>query len=299
MISAKPNLNSFCVALAGLGGVGGICAQTLVDCRVGKLQAADCDVFGQINYPSQFFAIPQAIGQPKAEEVRRRLASNSHTEVQVFSGDLTLPENAEQLVQGADIVISALDNFQAQTAVALAAEQQAIPFAFISVVGCSCVYTIYTSGDHAFTAQWKKYGSEIQPSSLRSPGRDMERMMRRQQLIFSLAVGGFNRQGVETLYRAYREDTRFFYYNSIGTNLAGPSLALANIFNLLTGTGKAVLFPEIGIFNFHTCTVMQAETLMQTIYRLNSVFHKGVEALLEVVCEGNGLHSQKSSTEKR
>lgn len=284
MILKTRNLENATISLAGLGGVGGICAQTLVDCKIQKLKAIDFDTYERKNYPCQFFAIPPAIGQAKAAEVSRRLRDNGHTEIEIFHGDLTLPENAEKLVKDSHIVICAVDNFQAQTSLSLAAEKLQIPFALISVVGFTCMYTIYSLGENSFSSQWKRHGHTIDALKGKSTASKdtIEKVMRRQQLIFAMAIGGFTRQALEQLYIEYCNGKSFNYSNNIGVNFSSPTMALANIFNTLTGKGKSILFPEIGIFNFHTCQTIQAETLMHKIYQLNRVFHKGVDALFEV-----------------
>jgi molybdopterin/thiamine biosynthesis adenylyltransferase len=284
MILPPLNLENATISLAGLGGVGGICAQTLVDCKIRKLKAIDFDSYERKNYPCQFFAIPPAIGQAKAAEVSRRLIDNGHTEIEIFHGDVTLPENAERLVKESHIVICAVDNFHAQTSLALAAEKLHIPFALISVVGFTCMYTIYSPGENSFSSQWGRYGHNIDALKSKStaPKNEMGEIMRRQQLIFAMAIGGFTRQALEQLYNEYCNGNSYNYSNNIGVNFSAPTMALANIFNTLTGKGKSILFPEIGIFNFHTCKTIQAETLMQKIYQLNRVFHKGIDALLEV-----------------
>jgi len=285
MNSKLPSLDNAVISLAGLGGVGGICAQTLVDCRIKRLTAIDYDTYERKNYPCQFFAMPQAIGQEKSVEVARRLADNSHTEIDIFDGDLTLPANAERLVRESHIVICAVDNFRAQTAVALAAEEAGIPFALISVVGFSCMYTIYYPGKNSFSSQWKRYGHKLDmaKSKATAANQDTGEAMRRQQLIFAMAIGGYTRQAMEKLYNEYRNEQGHNYFNYTGVNFSGPTLALANIFNALTGRGKVITFPEVGIFNFHTCRTIQAATLRRKIYQLNRVFHKGIDALLEVV----------------
>ena len=61
------------VALFGVGGVGGACAEALVRGGVGHLTIVDGDVFTPSNLNRQRFAFRDGLGEPKAEYAAREL----------------------------------------------------------------------------------------------------------------------------------------------------------------------------------------------------------------------------------
>ena len=62
------------VAILGLGGVGGWCAEALCRTGVGELTLADQDTISESNLNRQMAALHSTLGQPKAEATARRLA---------------------------------------------------------------------------------------------------------------------------------------------------------------------------------------------------------------------------------
>lgn len=279
------NLSDACVSLAGLGGVGGICARTFVDCGVGRLRAADFGFFERLNYPCQFYATPQAMGESKAEVVARALADSGQVGVEVFHGDLTDPALAKRLVQGAHIVVSALDNYRAQIAVALAAEAADIAFALVSVVGLTGMHSVYRPGEHSFTAQWRRFGYRLDQAAI-APGASQS--MARQQMLYAFAVGGYRLETLETMIDDLDHGRPFSYFNLAGVNYAGATLAVNSILGILSGQGRTVYFPEILCFDFSGCRILQANELMRRIYAVNAAIYRGKAALLDTVRSWQG-----------
>lgn len=292
MKTAPSEFNDFCIALAGLGGIGGICARTIADCGVGRLQAADCGVFERLNYPCQYFAMPPAIGEAKTKVAARGLANNAQTRVEVFHGDLTDPGKAKRLVSSAHIAVSAVDNYKAQMAVALAAEAAQIPFALISMVGLTGMHTIYRPGEDSYSAQWRRFGYRVDeltaPPGPEGASARSRRALARQQLLYSFAVGGFHAKALEAMFDDYENDRPLSYYNLAGVNYAGATLAMNNVLSYLSGQGRAVFFPEMICFDFSGCRIIRADELKQRIYAVNKAFHRGRDVLLDTVLSWQG-----------
>ncbi len=72
------------VLVAGLGGVGGACAESLVRAGIGTVWLLDHDVFGASNLNRQLLATESVIGQPKTAVAVTRLA-------QLGSGSSLIP----------------------------------------------------------------------------------------------------------------------------------------------------------------------------------------------------------------
>lgn len=97
------------VAVVGAGGLGGWIIEGLARMGVGHLIVIDGDVFEENNLNRQAFSREDLLGQSKAEAARRRvLEVNRAVEVTAHHVWLT-EENAEALLQGAQVVVDALD----------------------------------------------------------------------------------------------------------------------------------------------------------------------------------------------
>lgn len=97
------------VAVVGAGGLGGWIIEGLARMGVGHLIVIDGDVFEENNLNRQAFSREDLLGQSKAEAARRRVEEvNSAVEVTAHHVWLT-EENAEALLQGAQVVVDALD----------------------------------------------------------------------------------------------------------------------------------------------------------------------------------------------
>lgn len=106
----QAKLAEACVAIVGAGGLGGYVAEQLARFGVGTLIIIDSDTFEETNLNRQLFAHEGNLGEPKAEEARKRIAAiNSEVNCVCHVTRLT-EENAKTLVGDADLVIDALDN---------------------------------------------------------------------------------------------------------------------------------------------------------------------------------------------
>lgn len=99
------------VAIAGLGGVGGIHASTLARLGIGAFHISDPDSFEEANLNRQAGATLHTIGQSKAEAIKNLIHSiNPFARVEVFAEGID-EKNIEPFLRGVDIVIDGLDFF--------------------------------------------------------------------------------------------------------------------------------------------------------------------------------------------
>ncbi len=104
-------LHRSCVAVAGLGGVGGHHLMTLTRMGVGRFHLADYDVFEPANINRQAGAAVATFGRPKLEVmVEQALAVNPYLEIQAFPEGLT-ESNLDAFLSGAHVVLDGLDFF--------------------------------------------------------------------------------------------------------------------------------------------------------------------------------------------
>lgn len=97
------------VAVVGAGGLGGWIIEGLARMGVGKIIVIDGDVFEENNLNRQALSREDLLGKSKAEAARRRVQEvNGAVEVAAHCLWMTA-ENAETLLQGAEVVVDALD----------------------------------------------------------------------------------------------------------------------------------------------------------------------------------------------
>ena len=137
MLSREENLRlrSFRVAVVGCGGLGGYIIEMLARMGIGHITAIDGDVFESHNLNRQLLSLPSNLGVSKARAAKERIAL-VNPDVQVVPVEQMLDgSNAEDLLQGHDIVCDALDNVAARKMVAKAANILNMPMVFAAIAG--------------------------------------------------------------------------------------------------------------------------------------------------------------------
>lgn len=110
LTSAEQKRLSTCsVAIAGIGGIGSNSAITLARMGVGKFRLADFDRFEYANINRQYGAFVDTIGHSKVDVVAHEIRRiNPQAEVYLEPKGFSR-ENAARLLDGADLVIDAID----------------------------------------------------------------------------------------------------------------------------------------------------------------------------------------------
>ena len=107
----QEKLKKSCVAVAGLGGVGGIELVTLARLGIGRFHIADRDKFEVANFNRQYGAKIETIGKSKVEVMEREIKQiNPEAEVRIFPEGLT-KENASNFLEGVNVYVDGLDYF--------------------------------------------------------------------------------------------------------------------------------------------------------------------------------------------
>lgn len=122
------------VAIFGLGGVGGHCAEALARSGVGSLLLVDNDTVSMSNLNRQLFATVDDIGSPKTEAAKKRILSVAPECSVSVSSTFVLPENIGTFdFSGFDYVVDAVDTVSAKLAIIKACDQSSTPV--ISAMG--------------------------------------------------------------------------------------------------------------------------------------------------------------------
>lgn len=123
--------------IAGCGALGSVQATLLARAGVGNLRLIDRDYVEESNLQRQVLYTEEdaAAAMPKAEAARRHLLSaNSAIRIEAEIADLN-PENAEELLAGADVILDGTDNFETRLLINDFAVRESIPWIYGAAVG--------------------------------------------------------------------------------------------------------------------------------------------------------------------
>src|SRR5271169_2401726 len=123
--------------LAGCGALGTVVANLLARAGVGRLRIIDRDFVEPSNLQRQtlFEESDAREALPKAVAAERRLrAINSDARVEAVVTDL-IPENAEELLGGFDLILDGTDNFETRLLLNDAAISLNMPWIYAAAVG--------------------------------------------------------------------------------------------------------------------------------------------------------------------
>ena len=123
------------VAVVGLGGLGGYVTEALARMGVGRMILIDGDVFEEHNFNRQILSAEAKLGMEKIQAAQQRVAEiNSAVEVTGHAATLTR-ENLPQLLEGADVVVDALDRLPTRLLLQEGAQALGIPMVHGSIAG--------------------------------------------------------------------------------------------------------------------------------------------------------------------
>jgi molybdopterin-synthase adenylyltransferase len=148
----QQRLRSARVAVAGMGGVGGVHVQGLVRLGVGALNLTDFDSFELANFNRQAGAATSTIGRPKVEVMREfALDVNPEIDVRVFPAGLDEGNLADYL-DGVDLLIDGIDFFANGMRPALyrAARERGIPVVCAAPLGAGASLISFLPGGMSF-----------------------------------------------------------------------------------------------------------------------------------------------------
>ena len=155
------------VGIVGAGGLGGWIIEGLARMGVGRLIVIDGDVFEESNLNRQALATQRNLGGSKAEAARQRVAE-VNSAVEVVAHHLRVDEGQmAQLLQGADVLVDALDALPTRLALQRAARALARPLVHGAIAGFVGQVMTILPGDPGLTGiygegQVPERGIEVQ-----------------------------------------------------------------------------------------------------------------------------------------
>lgn len=140
------------VAIAGMGGVGGVHLLTLARLGVGKFYIADLDTFELANFNRQAGAMVSTLGQPKVEVLARQAQDiNPELELQLFPAGVNA-DNVDDFLRGVDLFVDGLDFFvpEVRSLVFGRCHALGIPAITAGPIGMGAPYLIFMPGGMSF-----------------------------------------------------------------------------------------------------------------------------------------------------
>lgn len=134
------------VVVAGLGGIGCPASVYLTCAGVGHITIVDCDYVELSNLNRQILHYEEDVGEKKTTSAARKLAKlNSTVKITPIFDKITAG-NAEGIIQGADLVIDAMDNLKTRFIINRACIAQDIPLIHGGIYGLFGVVTTILPG---------------------------------------------------------------------------------------------------------------------------------------------------------
>lgn len=140
------------VAIAGMGGVGGVHLLTLARLGIGRFRIADFDTFDIVNFNRQAGASISHLGLPKAKVMAEMAKDiNPEIEIDIFDQGVS-PENLDAFLDGADLYVDGLDFFvfEARRATFAACARKGIPAVTAAPLGMGTAVLNFLPGHMTF-----------------------------------------------------------------------------------------------------------------------------------------------------
>lgn len=145
------------VAVIGCGGLGGYVIEELARLGVGTITAIDPDLFEEHNLNRQLLSTPATLGRPKVEAAFARVA-------EINPAVTLLPVRAEygaangrELLQGAEVVVDALDSIPARLALAETCTDLGVPMVHGAIGGWYGHVATQFPGDETVQSLYRRW----------------------------------------------------------------------------------------------------------------------------------------------
>tara|TARA_Y100000034_G_C6909085_1_gene422955 strand:- start:6382 stop:7242 length:861 start_codon:yes stop_codon:yes gene_type:complete len=98
------------ILICGVGGMGGVCAESLIRMGVENIKLADFDSFEDVNFNRQIYSNNETIGRKKVEVLKENLMKiNKNANIKIFTEGVT-KQNINELLRDIDIVVNGMDD---------------------------------------------------------------------------------------------------------------------------------------------------------------------------------------------
>lgn len=158
--SEQQSLRGKRVAIAGLGGVGGLHLLTLARLGIGAFSVAEFDRYEIANFNRQVGATMASLGRPKLD-VMVEMAKDINPDLQISAFDQGIEEaNIDAFLEGADLFVDGFDFFvlDIRAKVFARARELGIPAITAGPIGFGAAYLLFTPDGMSFEDYFRLEG---------------------------------------------------------------------------------------------------------------------------------------------
>ncbi|THF60495.1 ThiF family adenylyltransferase [Pseudothauera rhizosphaerae] len=189
------------VAIAGMGGVGGVHLLTLARLGIGAFNTSDFDTFDVVNFNRQAGAMVSALGRPKVDVLAEMAADiNPQLDIRRFPEGVS-QHNLDDFLRGVDLYVDGLDffAFEARRSTFAACHRLGIPAVTAAPLGLGTAVLVFMPGGMSFEEYFCLEGCDEDEMAVRfllglSPG-----MLQRGYLADPSRVNLAERRGPSTI----------------------------------------------------------------------------------------------------
>lgn len=188
------------VAIAGMGGVGGVHLLTLARLGVGRFRIADLDRFDIANFNRQAGAFVSTLGEPKVEVMARMARDiNPEAEIDAFSRGV-LPDNVDEFLRDVDVYVDGIDFFaiEARRMLFAACHAKGVPALTAAPLGMGVALLYFRPGGMSFEDYFRLDGQPRQEQFARFIAGLSPAMLQRHYLAVPEAVDFAAQRGPST-----------------------------------------------------------------------------------------------------
>jgi molybdopterin-synthase adenylyltransferase len=150
------------ICIIGLGGLGGFVSEMLARIGIGELILIDGDKFDDTNLNRQALSSEDLLNFPKVRVAEKKLKSiNSSVLTRCYENFLN-KDNAERLINGADVAVDCLDNLKTRFLLEKACKKNGIPLVSAAVAGTAGQATTIFPEDDGFSKIFGYRKSDIE-----------------------------------------------------------------------------------------------------------------------------------------
>ena len=125
------------VAIIGAGGLGGTVLELLARMGIGELIIADKDIMGDSNLNRQILSTETNLGQSKTEVAVKRV-KEINSSIEIIGHSVFIDSgNVKKIIEGAEVVVDALDNLPSRFVLQKACRELNIPLVHGAIAGFS------------------------------------------------------------------------------------------------------------------------------------------------------------------
>jgi tRNA threonylcarbamoyladenosine dehydratase len=225
------------VAIAGVGGVGGLLAERLVRLGVGRLKITDPGTFEKSNINRQFGSSTTSLNRDKAEEVFHQIKDiNPQAKIDYTTTGIASEDDAIQFVSDSDLIIDEMDFglFKESISLQRAARRRGIFYFLTSAIGFGAVIVVF-SPEGLTLEEFDNVPLNTDINSIEKIHVPLERIMP--------ILPSYTAVDIPTIFREIDAGVRAAPTTSIGAGLASVLAAMEAV-NIILKKKEIVVAPQ-------------------------------------------------------